>query len=49
MLGSSRMATDLIPKANAIGYSPNICSYLTAYVGAYLEGVSPLANIFNGI
>jgi len=49
MLGSSRMATDLIPKANAIGYSPNICSYLTADVGAYLEGVSPLANIFKGI
>ncbi len=49
MLGSSRMATDLIPKANAIGYSPNICSYLTADVGAYLEGVSPLATIFKGI
>ncbi len=49
MLGSSRMATDLIPKANAIGYSPEICSYLTADVGAYLEGVSPLANIFKGI
>ncbi|MFX1592727.1 MAG: 2-hydroxyacyl-CoA dehydratase, partial [Promethearchaeota archaeon] len=26
MLGSSRMATDLIPYANAIGYSPEICS-----------------------
>jgi lactoyl-CoA dehydratase subunit alpha len=49
MLGSSRMATDLIPKANAIGYSPEICSYLTADVGAYLEGVSPLANVFKGI
>ncbi len=49
MLGSTRMATDLIPKANAIGYSPEICSYLTADVGAYLEGVSPLANIFKGI
>ncbi len=49
MLGSTRMATDLIPKANAIGYSPNICSYLTADVGAYLEGVSPLAKVFKGI
>jgi benzoyl-CoA reductase/2-hydroxyglutaryl-CoA dehydratase subunit BcrC/BadD/HgdB len=49
MLGSTRMATDLIPKANAIGYSPDICSYMTADVGAYLEGVSPLANIFKGI
>ena len=49
MLGSSRMATDLIPKANAIGYSPDICSYLTADIGAYLEGVSPLSKIFKGI
>jgi len=49
MLGSTRMATDLIPKANAIGYSPTICSYLTADVGAYLEGVSPLAKVFKGI
>ena len=49
MLGSSRMATDLIPKANAVGYSPDICSYLTADIGAYLEKVSPLAKIFEGI
>jgi len=49
MLGASRMATDLIPKANAIGYSPEICSYLTADIGAYLEGVSPLSKIFKGI
>jgi benzoyl-CoA reductase/2-hydroxyglutaryl-CoA dehydratase subunit BcrC/BadD/HgdB len=49
MLGSSRMATELIPKANAIGYSPDICSYLTADVGAYLEKVSPLSKVFEGI
>ncbi len=49
MLGSSRMATELIPKANAVGYSPDICSYLTADIGAYLEKVSPLAKIFEGI
>jgi benzoyl-CoA reductase/2-hydroxyglutaryl-CoA dehydratase subunit BcrC/BadD/HgdB len=49
MLGSTRMATDLIPKANAIGYSPDICSYLTADIGAYLEKVSPLAKVFEGI
>jgi benzoyl-CoA reductase/2-hydroxyglutaryl-CoA dehydratase subunit BcrC/BadD/HgdB len=49
MLGSSRMATDLIPRANAVGYSPDICSYLTADIGAYLEKVSPLAKIFEGI
>ena len=49
MLGATRMATDLIPRANAIGYSPDICSYLTADVGAYLAGVSPLAKIYDGI
>lgn len=49
MLGSSRMATDLIPKANAAGYSPDICSYLTADIGAYIEGVSPLSKVFKGI
>ncbi len=49
MLGASRMATDLIPKANAIGYSPDICSYLTADIGACLERVSPLAKVFKGI
>lgn len=27
ILGATRMATDLIPIANAIGYSPDICSY----------------------
>lgn len=46
MLGSSRMATDLIPYANAIGYSPDICSYLTADIGAYIKNKTPLSNIY---
>ncbi len=49
MLGTTRMATDLIPKANAIGYSPDICSYLTADIGAFLEGATPLPKAFPGI
>jgi len=49
MLGTTRMASDLIPKANAIGYSPDICSYLTADIGAFLEGVTPLSRAFPGI
>ncbi len=49
MLGSTRMATELIPKANAIGYSPEICSYLTADIGAFLQGVTPLSKAFPGI
>ncbi|MFW9989014.1 MAG: 2-hydroxyacyl-CoA dehydratase subunit D [Candidatus Odinarchaeota archaeon] len=49
MLGSSRMATDLIPYANAIGYSPEICSYLTADIGAYLKKVTPLTKAYSDI
>lgn len=41
MLGASRMATDLIPLANARGFSPDICSYLTSDIGSYLKGESP--------
>jgi benzoyl-CoA reductase/2-hydroxyglutaryl-CoA dehydratase subunit BcrC/BadD/HgdB len=47
MLGATRMATDLIPEANALGYSPDICSYLTADIGAFLKGVTPLKKVFN--
>ena len=46
MLGSARMATELIPYANAIGYSPEICSYLTADIGAYLKKVTPLSKVY---
>ncbi|MFX0038527.1 MAG: 2-hydroxyacyl-CoA dehydratase subunit D [Promethearchaeota archaeon] len=49
MLGSSRMSTDLIPYANAIGYSPEICSYLTADIGAYLKHVTPLSKAYPDI
>ncbi|HSP95198.1 MAG TPA: 2-hydroxyacyl-CoA dehydratase family protein, partial [Thermoanaerobaculia bacterium] len=49
MLGATRTSTDLIPAANAIGYSPDICSYLTADIGAYLKGFTPLAKAYPGI
>ena len=49
MLGTTRMATDLIPTANAMGYSPEICSYLTADIGAFVKGVTPLTKVFKGI
>jgi benzoyl-CoA reductase/2-hydroxyglutaryl-CoA dehydratase subunit BcrC/BadD/HgdB len=45
MLGASRMATDLIPLANARGYSPDICSYLTSDIGSYLKGESPIQKM----
>jgi benzoyl-CoA reductase/2-hydroxyglutaryl-CoA dehydratase subunit BcrC/BadD/HgdB len=49
MLGATKMATDMIPEANARGYTPSICSYLTADVGAYLKGVTPLSRAYKGI
>jgi benzoyl-CoA reductase/2-hydroxyglutaryl-CoA dehydratase subunit BcrC/BadD/HgdB len=49
LLGTSRMATEVIPNANAIGYSPDICSYLTADIGAHIKGITPLSRAFEGI
>lgn len=49
LLGATRMATDMIPYANALGYSPDICSYLTADIGAYVQGETPLSRAFKGI
>ncbi|MBI4834149.1 MAG: 2-hydroxyacyl-CoA dehydratase [Planctomycetes bacterium] len=49
MLGATRMSTDFIPVANAIGYSPEICSYLTSDVGAYLKKQTPLTKAYPGI
>jgi len=46
MLGASRMAADLIPAANAAGYSPDICSYLTSDVGSYLCKTTPITKAF---
>jgi benzoyl-CoA reductase/2-hydroxyglutaryl-CoA dehydratase subunit BcrC/BadD/HgdB len=45
MLGATRMATDLIPAANARGFSPDICSYLTSDIGSYLKNSSPLQKM----
>lgn len=49
LLGTSRIATEVIPNANAIGYSPDICSYMTADIGAYIKGTTPLSKAFEGI
>jgi benzoyl-CoA reductase/2-hydroxyglutaryl-CoA dehydratase subunit BcrC/BadD/HgdB len=46
MLGSTRTANDYIPIANAAGYSPDICSYLTSDVGAYLKKETPLTRAY---
>ncbi len=47
MLGASRMAADVIPYANAEGYSPDICSYLTSDIGAFLQEKTPLTKADN--
>jgi benzoyl-CoA reductase/2-hydroxyglutaryl-CoA dehydratase subunit BcrC/BadD/HgdB len=49
MLGATRLAGKYIPVANAIGYSPDICSYLTSDVGAYIKGETPLSRAYEGI
>jgi len=49
VLGSSRTANDYIPVANAIGYSPDICSYLTSDVGAFIKKETPLSRAYEGI
>ena len=49
MLGATRMASETIPAANAIGYSPEVCSYLTSDVGAFLQDRTPLRDAYEGI
>jgi len=49
MLGASRMATDMLPIADAQGYSPEICSYLRADIGAYLNKTTPISKSYKGI
>lgn len=46
MLGATRTAMEYIPSANAVGYSPDICSYLTSDVGAYLNKKTPLFDAY---
>ncbi len=49
MLGATRTANNYIPVANAIGYSPDICSYLTSDVGAFIKKETPLSRAYEGI
>jgi len=46
MLGASRMAAESIPYANAVGYSPDICSYLTSDIGSFLRKKTPLTTAY---
>ncbi len=46
VLGSTRTANDYIPVANAAGFSPDICSYLTSDVGAFMKKETPLSRAY---
>lgn len=45
MLGSGKNADRYIPTAVAKGYSPDICSYLTSDIGAFLLNETPLQKM----
>lgn len=47
MIGSSKLAAEYIPYANVLGYSPEVCSYMTADIGAYKQGFTPLTKAFD--
>jgi len=42
MLGAGKNADKYIPTAVTHGYSPDICSYLTSDIGAFLQNETPL-------
>ncbi len=46
LIGVQRTAEKYIPVANAAGYSPEICSYLTSDVGAYIQEWTPLGKAY---
>ncbi|MDD8025892.1 MAG: 2-hydroxyacyl-CoA dehydratase family protein [Acidobacteriota bacterium] len=49
MLGAVRKAAQTIPAALAAGFSPDVCSYLTSDIGAFLRRETPLAQAYPGI
>jgi len=49
LLGATRTANEYIPVANAIGYSPDICSYLTSDIGSFIKKDTPLSRAYEGI
>lgn len=44
LLGASRVANETMAAAHALGYSPDICSYLTSDIGSYLLKKTPLSR-----
>ncbi len=46
LIGVKRVSERYISVANSSGYSPEICSYLTSDVGAYLQDWTPLEKAY---
>ncbi|MCU0664134.1 MAG: 2-hydroxyacyl-CoA dehydratase family protein [Myxococcota bacterium] len=46
MLGASRRAADFISAASALGLSPDICSYMTSDIGAFVQGKTALTSAY---
>lgn len=46
ILGSFRASEEFIPVATAQGFSPEICSYLTSDIGAFLRKETPLRTLY---
>lgn len=44
LLGTTRTSNDFIPVASEIGYSSDICSYLTSDIGSYLSKNTPMTK-----
>ena len=46
MLGATRLCMETLTRAHAMGFSPDICSYLTSDIGAYRAKVTPLTRAY---
>jgi len=46
ILGTTRASMDYIPVAAAHGFSPDVCSYLTSDIGAYIRKETPLDRLY---
>lgn len=44
LLGATRLAGECIPETVSMGYAGDICSYLTADIGAHKKGETPLTK-----
>ncbi len=47
ILGATRTAVTSMAGAHSQGFSPDICSYLTSDIGAFIAGTTPLTKAYN--